>query len=242
MKNYIKRLQIKGFVVGVLLMLFLSGVTVFAAVRTETINVTFRNIQIVIDGEIVIPRDVHGNIVEPFVWNGTTYLPVRAIADALGNEVDWDDETSTVYLDSGATPTPTPVATPIPTPVPTPAPTPVSTPSPAELDLRLVGAWGYYWMDTPEYVFNADGSGAHHWDMMVIDCWERFDLYGEAYHASGVARLTWSARDGVLTIYTHHDNGDIWHVVYYYAISGNELMLQNSNFADSDFWITLTRM
>ncbi|NCC69307.1 MAG: copper amine oxidase N-terminal domain-containing protein, partial [Clostridia bacterium] len=33
-----------------------------------------------------------------FIYGGTTYLPVRAVASALGVEVGWDGDTSTVYL------------------------------------------------------------------------------------------------------------------------------------------------
>lgn len=35
---------------------------------------------------------------EPFILDGTTYLPVRAVAGALGLGVGWDDATSTVTL------------------------------------------------------------------------------------------------------------------------------------------------
>lgn len=37
-------------------------------------------------------------MVEPFTVNGTTYLPVRAIGEALGKDVKWDGETKTVYV------------------------------------------------------------------------------------------------------------------------------------------------
>jgi len=90
--------------------LLLSGITVLAAVRTEDISVTFRNIRLVVNGELITPRDAQGNIVEPFIFDGTTFLPVRAVANALGVDVDWDGNTSTVYLGSRAAvaPTPTP--------------------------------------------------------------------------------------------------------------------------------------
>ncbi|MBQ9997667.1 MAG: hypothetical protein IJP19_01465, partial [Clostridia bacterium] len=35
--------------------------------------------------------------------NGTTYLPVRAVASALGMDVDWDGNTSTVILSNALT-------------------------------------------------------------------------------------------------------------------------------------------
>jgi hypothetical protein len=59
------------------------------------------------------PRDANGASVEPFTVNGTTYLPVRAIAEALGMEVSWDNGAKTVYI--GAPPVqPKPPATPVP--------------------------------------------------------------------------------------------------------------------------------
>ena len=44
------------------------------------------------------PKDANGAVVEPFICNGTTYLPVRGVAGAFGKEVEWDPMTSTVYL------------------------------------------------------------------------------------------------------------------------------------------------
>ena len=35
---------------------------------------------------------------EPFASNGTTYLPVRAVAGALGENVHWDGAINTVYI------------------------------------------------------------------------------------------------------------------------------------------------
>jgi len=44
------------------------------------------------------PKDGNGNIVDPFVVDGTTYLPVRAVSEALGKTVTWDGATATVYI------------------------------------------------------------------------------------------------------------------------------------------------
>jgi len=41
-------------------------------------------------------------VVEPFIWDGSTFLPLRAIADALGLDVAWVEDTSTVVLTSPA--------------------------------------------------------------------------------------------------------------------------------------------
>lgn len=46
-------------------------------------------------------RDVNGNVVYPIIYNGTTYLPVRAVGNMLDIEVGWDQETKTVSLNDG---------------------------------------------------------------------------------------------------------------------------------------------
>ena len=37
---------------------------------------------------------------EPFIYDGTTYLPVRAVGEAVGKTVGWDGKTNTVTLSS----------------------------------------------------------------------------------------------------------------------------------------------
>ncbi len=69
--------------------------------RSQDARLTYRGIRIVIDGEEIIPTDALGNPAMPFIYNDSTYLPVRAVAGALGLEVGWDGETSTVLLSSG---------------------------------------------------------------------------------------------------------------------------------------------
>ena len=72
----------------------------FAAGSSYTKNLlaNYVGVQLVVDGVTVIPKDANGNIVEPFIVDGTTYLPVRAVAEALGREVSWDGTTQTVYI------------------------------------------------------------------------------------------------------------------------------------------------
>lgn len=67
-------------------------------IRTAMIEANYMNIKLVVDGVEVTPKDANGSTVEPFASNGTTYLPVRAVANALGKDVTWDGETKTVYI------------------------------------------------------------------------------------------------------------------------------------------------
>lgn len=78
------------------LSMFTAGA--LAASGTRTIEVTYRDIKLVVDGVQVSLKDGLGNSVEPFISEGTTYLPVRSVGEALGKEVVWDGETSTVYI------------------------------------------------------------------------------------------------------------------------------------------------
>lgn len=70
----------------------LGTCTVSAANGTKNISATFRNIKIVVDGKEV------STSAEPFIYNGTTYLPIRAVGEAVGKEVTWNAGTNTVYL------------------------------------------------------------------------------------------------------------------------------------------------
>ena len=55
-------------------------------------------ISIYVDGTKIKSTDANGNVVEPMIYKGTTYLPVRAVANAFDKEVAWDGKTSSVYI------------------------------------------------------------------------------------------------------------------------------------------------
>ena len=90
----------KSFAMGMATMALLCTlvVPVLAAGNMQTISAMIGGIRIVIDGQELHPTDVNGNPVNPMIYNGTTYLPVRAVASALGKAVYWDGPNSTVYL------------------------------------------------------------------------------------------------------------------------------------------------
>ncbi len=82
-------------VVAVFVVLSLS---VSASSGTVTKELNYADIKIQLDGQELIPMDTNGNYVEPFIIDGTTYLPVRGIASALRLDVGWDGATKTVFL------------------------------------------------------------------------------------------------------------------------------------------------
>jgi len=98
-----KKGNIKWFLAGVLAAIMLTmSIPALASTGTRTIEVVYNNIKITLDGKQVTPRDGQGNVIEPFIYNGTTYLPLRAVASALGLAVEWDSGTQTVLLGTGA--------------------------------------------------------------------------------------------------------------------------------------------
>ncbi len=53
------------------------------SINTTTLyDVATGGISIVVDGQKINPTDVNGNTVEPMIYNGTAYLPVRAVANS----------------------------------------------------------------------------------------------------------------------------------------------------------------
>ena len=90
--------KIKGFLIGLSVAVILCSTTVLADTVSKTVTAVYNNIKIVIDGEEITPKDANGKTVEPFIIDGTTYLPVRAVASALGKDVNWDGTTNTVYI------------------------------------------------------------------------------------------------------------------------------------------------
>ncbi len=71
-----------------------TNVSVMAEQATRNISVSYRNIKIYADGNLVNTSGAN----EAFIYNGTTYLPVRAVGEAYNKAVDWDAANSAVYL------------------------------------------------------------------------------------------------------------------------------------------------
>lgn len=93
----------KGFIAGVVASAVFVGLigTAAATIGSRTITADYNNIKISVNGSPIVPTDATGKLVEPFAVGGTTYLPVRAIGEALGADVEWDSSTSTVIINSG---------------------------------------------------------------------------------------------------------------------------------------------
>ena len=83
---------------GVIIGLMLAIPSGSAASTMKQLNAMYRDIKVIVNGIQIDPRDVIGDPVEPFIVDGTVYVPVRAISEALGMEVEWIGEESTVNI------------------------------------------------------------------------------------------------------------------------------------------------
>ncbi len=76
-----------------------TGTAALAAGSLVNISVT-PGMKLSIDGESFVPRDATGKAVDVFAYNGTTYVPIRAISEAFGKEVGYDAATQTAVIQS----------------------------------------------------------------------------------------------------------------------------------------------
>ena len=92
-----KKERILAFVLFALFVLHLPAAAAEAASTIRNIQANYSGITVVADG-VEVRMDA-----EPFIVDDSvTYVPVRAVAEALGKEVTWDEKTNTVYI--GAVP------------------------------------------------------------------------------------------------------------------------------------------
>lgn len=69
------------------------------AIDNETINALLnQKLTIKYNGVEQSMKDANGDTVYPISYNGTTYLPVRAICNMLGVDIEWDEQTNTVSI------------------------------------------------------------------------------------------------------------------------------------------------
>lgn len=90
--------KFQGFIAGLLIGIMLTSGVAYAKQIRKTAELFYNNIKISLNGQELRPKDINGNYVEPFIIDGTTYLPVRAVASVLGLSVDWNNNTNTVLL------------------------------------------------------------------------------------------------------------------------------------------------
>ncbi|QOR35951.1 hypothetical protein IMX26_03780 [Clostridium sp. 'deep sea'] len=84
--------------IGIIIGMMLLAIPGAADSVSKSISVYFNNVSIQVNGE----KTQSDN----FIYNGTTYIPLREVSEILGKQVDYDNNTKTVYItDKNITPT-----------------------------------------------------------------------------------------------------------------------------------------
>lgn len=86
------------FLAGVLVVVLLLAMSVTALASDGSFTITIHPIRILVNGDVFQPKDVNGQDVMVFTVNGTTYAPLRALAEAYGLEVGYDSATNTATV------------------------------------------------------------------------------------------------------------------------------------------------
>ncbi|MDB5053525.1 MAG: peptidyl-prolyl cis-trans isomerase [Bacilli bacterium] len=87
--------KFKGILLGLVVGVLISSTVVYAAAGTQ-IEVYFKNLKYTFDGVEKTPTKGKG-----FIYEGTTYVPIRFISEALGKTVHFNDQTETVVVGKG---------------------------------------------------------------------------------------------------------------------------------------------
>lgn len=61
-----------------------------ASVATKNVQIKYNNVKVMYNG-VVVPTTV-----EPFIMNGTTYIPLRMMANVFSKDITWDGATYTI--------------------------------------------------------------------------------------------------------------------------------------------------
>lgn len=175
-------------VVAVFMVLAFAAGTIAAPAVQDVTATLAGDIKFFVNGKDWQPKDVDGSVMTPIIYNGRTYLPARAIGEALGVKVDWVNETRTVVLGD----TMPPVVAPAPTPAPAPEPAPAPAPAPAAAT-ALSAASGTISKSAPA-------------DTSINITWGSAKKVSKMLAGSPAFGLTYDPHEGV--DYTVTDNGD----------------------------------
>ena len=91
MKN--NKMRKLAILVAVMMLVMSFTSTGFASWLDQTIKASYRNISVYVNGTMKQAKNVNGVVIEPFIVDGTTYVPLRGIADILGYQVSFNPTT-----------------------------------------------------------------------------------------------------------------------------------------------------
>ena len=92
----------RGLATG-LIMITSMGVAFGAGTQVDIKAIMDSGVKIMYKDEAQKLVDVNGVTKDPIMYNGTTYVPIRSIADIFGVSIDWDNENRQVLLQDNVT-------------------------------------------------------------------------------------------------------------------------------------------
>ncbi|MBR3084737.1 MAG: hypothetical protein IKH03_09295 [Oscillospiraceae bacterium] len=103
--------RLVSFLAGVVAALLLVALPLTALASDGSLTLTIHPIRVLVNGEVFQPKDVNGKDVLVFTYDGTTYAPLRALAEAYGLEVGYDAQNKIATVNGSSQ---APVSTPVP--------------------------------------------------------------------------------------------------------------------------------
>ena len=96
--NLLKKRSVKILLVVAAIFVSSFG-SAYAAANLEPINAFFnRSVKFVLYGDLWQPKDPSGKELSAIFYNGSNYLPVRALAEALKVPIDFDPDSQKIYI------------------------------------------------------------------------------------------------------------------------------------------------
>ena len=97
--------RLSAFLAGMLTTALVCGLTISALAANGLLTIDVDpSVTIKVNGEVFQPKNEQGEDVMVFKYNGTTYAPVRALAEAYGLEVGFDQSSNMATVDKSTTP------------------------------------------------------------------------------------------------------------------------------------------
>lgn len=87
-------MKCKRYIIGIIMFVFILENSVFATEVDQTNEIVFNKINIEVNGQKVEADNI--------LYNNTTYVPLRKVAEMLGKEVKWNEETNTAGISDKA--------------------------------------------------------------------------------------------------------------------------------------------
>lgn len=88
----------KLFSTIVLCVVFSLGICAYAISSVNASAVIRPDINVLVNGETKYFKSADGNYVYPLIYKDSTYLPIRAMGEVTGKNINWDENTKTIKL------------------------------------------------------------------------------------------------------------------------------------------------